>query len=453
MKTIGLITEYNPFHNGHLHQLNQVRDRFGADTALIAVMSGDWVQRGEPAVLDKQTRAAAAVRCGVNLVIELPTVFATGSAGVFAGGAVRLLLSTGVAGQFCCGAETADPDLLHRIAALMADEPPALSAHLKQALRDGLNPGAAWSRAVAETCRETAESAAAGEALAEKAAAALRGSNNWLAIEYIKAARQAEAAGFGRIRPVILPREGQPYLSAALPGAGAETAAPGAPAAGATAIRNACAAAVAGSDGRYRIDPVLWQAAAAQMPAPPAGALLAAFLNRRICLPRHIGPAAAQYLLSAPPEAAAAIDGLTPALFNRLRRRLRLLGDCPLDRLWTALLEQAVSRNFTAAQIGRALTAGLLGITANDRQSAAQAGPGYIRVLAFDAKGRYLLKRMRTAARLPVITRESDFLEYGDRGPVFRQSFELDRRAAQLRSLITGQPLNGGAAGATLFCR
>lgn len=451
MKTIGLITEYNPFHNGHLHQLNQVRERFGNDTALIAAMSGDWVQRGEPAVLDKQTRAATAVRCGVNLVIELPSIFATGSAGIFAGGAVKLLRRTGVIGQFCCGAEAKDSDLLHRIAELIADEPQGLSERLKLALRDGLNPGAAWSRAVAETFRRISGNTADGEATAAAAETALRGSNNWLAIEYIKAACRAEADGDGRIRPVILPREGQPYLDSTLPAADSETPAPAA--AGATTIRSTCAAAITRCEGQPRIDPVLWQTAAAQMPSAAAGALLSGILNGRICLPCHIGGAAAQYLLSAVPAAAEATDGLSPELFNRLQRQLRLLGDCPPDRLWAALLKQTVSRNFTAAQIGRALTSGLLGITTADRQAAIQAGPAYIRILAFDAKGRYLLKRMRTAARIPIITRESDFLEYRDRGPVFRQSFELDRRAAQLRSLMTGRPLNGTAAGAALFCR
>ena len=90
MKAVGLVTEYNPFHNGHLYHLNKAMELTGADIS-VAVMSGDFVQRGEPAVLDKYTRTSMALNSGVNLVVELPVNYAVSSAESFAAGALKVL--------------------------------------------------------------------------------------------------------------------------------------------------------------------------------------------------------------------------------------------------------------------------------------------------------------------------------------------------------------------------
>ena len=95
MKTYGIIAEYNPFHNGHRYQIEEVRRRTGCD-AIVAVMSGNFVQRGEAALLDKWTRAEAALRCGVDLVLEMPVVYSTSSAEHFAFGGVGILDGLGI---------------------------------------------------------------------------------------------------------------------------------------------------------------------------------------------------------------------------------------------------------------------------------------------------------------------------------------------------------------------
>ena len=106
MKTVGIVCEYNPLHKGHRKQLRAVRDLLGEETAIVCAMSGNFVQRGVPAIVDKTLRAEAAVRCGADLVLELPVTRALRSAEGFAAGGVELLKE--LCDILCFGAETAD---------------------------------------------------------------------------------------------------------------------------------------------------------------------------------------------------------------------------------------------------------------------------------------------------------------------------------------------------------
>ena len=108
MPTIGIIAEYNPFHSGHRHHIQTVRRTFGANSAIVCAMSGNWVQRGQPALADKWTRAALALAQGVDLVLELPTLWAAASAEPFARGGVGLLAATGVVDILSFGSEAGD---------------------------------------------------------------------------------------------------------------------------------------------------------------------------------------------------------------------------------------------------------------------------------------------------------------------------------------------------------
>ena len=135
MKTIGIIAEYNPFHNGHAYQISHVKKTLGADYVVVA-MSGDFVQRGAPAILDKYTRSRMALSCGADLVLELPLCFATASAEDFAMAGVTLFDRLGITDGICFGAETTNLALLNDIAALLAEEPDAyrsaLSSYIKE---------------------------------------------------------------------------------------------------------------------------------------------------------------------------------------------------------------------------------------------------------------------------------------------------------------------------------
>jgi len=136
MKIVGVIAEYNPFHRGHAYHLSKARELSRADFTVVA-MSGNYVQRGVPAMFDKYTRAEAALRNGADLVLELPLCAAAGSAEYFASGAVSLLLASGIVTDLCFGSECGEPDFLKRTADILAAEPPEYQRFLKQALKSG----------------------------------------------------------------------------------------------------------------------------------------------------------------------------------------------------------------------------------------------------------------------------------------------------------------------------
>ena len=138
MKVVGLITEYNPFHNGHLYHIRKAREVTGADTVIV-VMSGNYVQRGVPAMMPKRLRAFAALEAGVAAVFELPVFFACGSAEYFAEGAIALLDALGCVDAICFGSECGDVKSLGKIAKILADEPEEYSVLLRNYLKSGLS--------------------------------------------------------------------------------------------------------------------------------------------------------------------------------------------------------------------------------------------------------------------------------------------------------------------------
>ena len=139
MRVAGIIAEYNPLHNGHVYHLRQTRQSTACDYIMV-VMSGDYVQRGEPAVADKFVRAQWALEAGADLVLELPVACAISSAERFAAGGVRVLSGTGVLDALCFGSETSDIHGLEQAAMALAQEPPAF----RQALREQLALGKSY---------------------------------------------------------------------------------------------------------------------------------------------------------------------------------------------------------------------------------------------------------------------------------------------------------------------
>ena len=133
MKVVGLITEYNPFHNGHLHHIEEAKRITGADTVIV-VMSGDYVQRGVPAIMPKRLRAEMALKCGASAIFELPVCYSTGSAEYFALGAVSLLDSLGIVDYLCFGSESNDLDALSHVADILSHEPHDYRTLLKSIL-------------------------------------------------------------------------------------------------------------------------------------------------------------------------------------------------------------------------------------------------------------------------------------------------------------------------------
>ena len=188
MVMAGIVAEYNPLHAGHAFHIAETRRMLG-DCAVIAVMSGNFVQRGDCAVLDKWTRARHALEGGADLVLELPTVFAVSSAEGFARGAVELLASTGVVTHLSFGSECGDVDKLRRIADCLDSD--VYRAGLRRFLDEGM-PFAA--------CRQAVVRGLLGEDLASL----LSHPNNNLGVEYIRALNAMKSA----VQPVTVPRAG-----------------------------------------------------------------------------------------------------------------------------------------------------------------------------------------------------------------------------------------------------
>ena len=136
MKTAGVIAEYNPFHKGHKYQLDKIREETGADYIIVA-MSGDFLQRGVPALTDKYRRTRMALTEGADLVLELPAVYATASAEFFAKGGVNLLAATGVVDVLCYGCETLQPALMKGLVSLLTEESPEYQEKLRGCLAAG----------------------------------------------------------------------------------------------------------------------------------------------------------------------------------------------------------------------------------------------------------------------------------------------------------------------------
>ena len=267
MKTIGIIAEYNPFHRGHEAQLRLLRERCGPDCALVIALGGCFTQRGEAAVFAKYARAEAAVRCGADLVLELPLPWAAASAEGFARGGVGVLRALGGVEALAFGSEGGDAGRLRDIAALTADR------RFDPLLREALASGEGYAAA-----RQRALEALAGEELPE-----LRRRNDILGVEYLRALSEQG----GGMEALALPRFG------AYPPA---------------------------SELRERPDflPALPEAAAAVFRREAA-------LGRRP-EPERLDSAFLAKLRSMTPEALAALPGAAEGLENRLRRAALVSG-------------------------------------------------------------------------------------------------------------------------------
>ena len=185
---IGIVAEYNPFHNGHSLHLEDARARLGEESGVVCVMSGDFVQRGEAAVYSKFARAEAAVRCGADLVLELPLPWALSSAEGFARGAVGLLGQIGVVTHLSFGSECGEIEPLRRVAEALLD--PGIGADIRAEMQTGDSFAAARQRAVSKRVGALAE--------------LLEAPNNILAVEYLKALYDQRLS----LRPMTVRRAG-----------------------------------------------------------------------------------------------------------------------------------------------------------------------------------------------------------------------------------------------------
>ena len=329
-KSIGVIAEYNPFHNGHLLHLTEARRLAGGDLPVIAVMSGSVVQRGEPAFCNKWARAQMAVQNGADLVLELPAVFSCRSAEFFAAGAVQLLAATGITDCLAFGAETAETQTL------------AAAAHFinthQEELRAIIKSGASYAAAQSTLLQNAGFTFAAAEA------------NDILALEYCRCLQKYAP----QIMPLVIRRCGAGYNSSATAGLSGR-------------ILNQipeCSHKLL--ERLHSLNLLGWN----------AEKLNALVLYKLCMLPEQ--------------QIAAACE-----CTEGLEHRLKAAAACPDMQ---SVVSSVSSKRYTKSRIRRLLMQLLLG---NDKNIFTEAKPQYLRVLAFNSRGRSMLAQMRKTASMP----------------------------------------------------
>lgn len=198
MKTIGIIAEYNPFHNGHMYQIKAIRRQTGADN-IVTIMSGNFVQRGAPAFTDKYLRTNMALYGGADFVFELPVIYATASAGLFALGGVSMLDSLGFVDNICFGSECDDIDILNMAADITLMEEDGFNTTINDFVKSGVSYPKARYMAVKKHFPK----------YADKICQVLESPNNILAIEYLKALKLLKS----NIKPFVIKRCDSGYNS------------------------------------------------------------------------------------------------------------------------------------------------------------------------------------------------------------------------------------------------
>ncbi|OXM84628.1 nucleotidyltransferase [Paenibacillus rigui] len=378
MKTVGLIVEYNPLHNGHLYHFQQSKKLSGAD-ASIAVMSGHFLQRGEPAVVDKWSRAEMALRAGVDLVLELPVAFSAQPAEWFAYGAVSALEATGVVDSLCFGSESGQIGWLHAVADAMSCESAAFGELLQRELKAGLPYPAAYGRAVAAYVPGTD-------------AAALSQPNNTLGLHYLLALRRLGSA----IQPLTVTREKAGYSQVEITDRQIASA---------TALRRLLFERGTLEElvpyvpqGTYEVLRREWDAGRAPLGWEAyAKPLLLQLLH-------HSAEQLAEY------------HEVNEGLEHRIKQALPSLSlsgtGSDSGRTVDMLLGLLKTKRYTRTKLQRML----LRILLNHKKpqlavSVLEQGVPYLRVLGFNSTGRELLRRMKKTAKVPVVTKVTSLPE------------------------------------------
>ena len=400
MKVTGIIAEYNPFHKGHAYHLAQTRKQTGADYVVV-VQSGNFVQRGAPAIVDKYCRARMALLEGADLVLELPTAYACASAEGFAGGAVSLLNKLGCVDALCFGSECGELSLLHSYAQVLAEEPEGFQELLRAFLKQGLSFPLARSKALHEYLAYTQDIVPCSlyDRDCRYESEILSQPNNTLGIEYLKALELSHSS----IKPHTILRKSAGYHDASLD---AELAS-------ATAIR----AAYAETPDFSRIQN--------QLPSK-AGSILEAYLKEKQPLVLDDFSSILHYqLLSLSETELAACTDVSPELASRLKNLLTQY------RSASDFADLLKTKQLTHTRITRALCHILLKDKQTDAGRRKDLGyPIYGRILGFRRESQPLLSAIKKSASIPVLARAADGPELLKAQPELLALFEQDIFAA-----------------------
>lgn len=394
MKAAGIIAEYNPFHNGHKYHIEEVKKKTGAD-CIIVVMSGDFTQRGLPAIIDKYARAEMALANGADVVIELPHVYASGSAEFFADGAIALLDSLGIVDDVCFGSECGDISLLMPVAELLADEPEEYRSFLQSELQKGASYPLARNRALIHTVPSFAEH----ENI-------IGTPNNILGIEYIKSIIRRNS----QIRPSTIQRTGADYHATRYGG----TMYPSA-----LSLRH-------GLMQNPSIDFLR-----GQVPDSVFEILNREFQVTYPVFPNDFSSMLSYKLLSDAKHGYTEYVDVNDDLSDRILKHIYH------THTFESFCDALKTKNLTYARASRLLCHILLNQKTADLQEFRENGTVfYAHVLGFKDDGRRILKELKDNATIPIITRTTEYHQLTD--PIAKKQFEQDLFASHLYENVAG---------------
>lgn len=400
MKAVGIVAEYNPLHNGHIYHIDQAKSTAGADAVVVA-MSGDYVQRGEPAFCDKWARTELALRAGADLAVEIPVLYCLGNAGQYAAGGVYALESLGKTSHIAFGSESADAELLKSVAAFLSEHDAEISEAAAGMRNKGISYPAAREKAYADLRAGDAGVSTDDQSLASELEI-LRNPNDILALEYIMAMKSA--------RPLAVKRAGAGYNDGLTSGMEFQSAG---------AIRKAY---LEGEDISGYVPEYTMEMLA---DTHVTGTALDGWWDTL----RYA-------VMSASPDEIDECPSGGEGLGNLFKKEIAGASS------WDDFAGRVKSKRYTYTRISRLCMQLILGIR---RDMFREGGAGYVRVLGFNDTGRKLLGEIRdeecnTAPVIININKETDALDEDA-----KKILGLDVHAADIYNMTTGRSIADGS--------
>lgn len=399
MNILGLIVEYNPFHNGHLYHLRESL-KLTNSTHSVAIMSGNFLQRGEPALFDKYTRAQIAIKNGVDLVIELPTLFACQSAEIFAHGAIATLNSLNCVNSICFGSEEGSIDILYTISEILLNEPVYFKDLLRKYLDDGMLYPTARSLALFDyICDKDLL-----EISKDNLLSILNSSNNILGLEYIKCLLKLKS----NIKPFTISRVSASYNSEDI----------SSNICSATAIRKSLKA----GNNLSNISNVVPNATYNILENKINNNFLPMFDDKYFDLINNIVLRDINILHK--------YFEVNEGIENKIYQNI-----FTSNSLYDLQLS-IKSKRYTLTKIKRILNNILLGITKEDINNVKNIkSMPYIRVLAFNDKGREILKTIKSNSEINIINKFSN-VSFSMDDNIFKTLIDYDIKASNIYNMI-----------------
>lgn len=395
MSVLGIISEYNPFHNGHLYHLEQSKKLTGCSYS-VCVMSGNFIQRGEPALIDKWARTKMALKSGIDLVLELPVIYSLQTAELFAFGGIKILDSLGIVDYISFGSETGSITPLEQIASILVDENDDFKSSLKYYLSKGLSFPQAREKAIINVLKD------------ENLRNILGSSNNILGIEYLKSLIKLQSS----IKPFTIKRIDNQYTSTQINGEISS----------ATSIRSKLFENENLQSIRHTIPKTTYEILSESFSDNKGPIYSKDFEQIILSIIRKMSVYEIENIFD-----------VTEGLEYKFKSAA----------LKASSIEELIflikSKRYTQTKIQRILYQILLGISKQDfKLFSENSGPQYIRILGFNQNGKKLLNSAKKKSALPTITKVASFNNTDN--PVLNKMLQFDITATDIYTLAYKNP-------------